>query len=200
MTGPGVEQLFDEYALRYVRGERPDVRDYLDRAGAEREALGRMLDRFLQFVPAQEPSEEDVVLLRARVEQEPPLLLLRLRRKLTRDAVVDALVGALGLDPAKREKVDGYYHRLETGLLEPGGVNRRVWDALGGFLSANVRALAGLPPLVPTAPARAYLRKADYLASWAPAVDALAESPTPAAGERPPDEPDEIDRLFTAGP
>jgi hypothetical protein len=188
MTGPAVEQLFDEYALRYVRGERPDVRDYLDRAGAEREALGRMLDRFLQSVPAQEPSEEDVVLLRARVEQEPPLLLLRLRRKLTRDAVVDALVGALGLDPAKREKVDGYYHRLETGLLDPGGVSTSVWGALEGFLHANVRALASpiLPP--PSPPAAVYHRQP---AMEAQGIDhAIADSPL---------KPDEIDRLFTAG-
>ena len=69
--------------------------------------------------------------------------MLRLRRKLTRDAVVDALVARLGLDPAKREKVDGYYHELEVGLLDPEPVDRSVWDVLADVLKANVRALAG---------------------------------------------------------
>jgi hypothetical protein len=188
-----VETLFDEFATSYLRGEQPDVRDFLERAGAEREDLGRMLDRFLQAAPAREPTEEEVVLLRARVEQEPPLLALRLRRKLSRGSVVDAIVAALGLDPAKREKVDGYYHRLETGLLEPGGVNRRVWDALGEFLQANVRALAGVaPPLPPTASAVSYLRRADDVQErlYSMSVEHARLEP----------EPDEIDRLFTAGP
>jgi hypothetical protein len=192
-----VETLFDEFATSYCRGEQPDVHAYLERAGAEREDLARMLDGFLQAVPAREATEDEVVLLQARLEQEPPLLMLRLRRKLTRDAVVDALVGALGLDPAKREKVDGYYHRLETGLLEPARVNQRVWNALGDFLRANVRALAGLPPPASAAtPVRAYLREADYLASYS-GVD-LAKLPAEPPPEEP--EPDEIDRLFTAGP
>jgi hypothetical protein len=75
-----VETLFDEYATRYLRGERPDVREYLERAGVERDSLGALLDRFLQGVPAREPSAEEVVVMRARVEQQPPLLVLRLLR------------------------------------------------------------------------------------------------------------------------
>jgi hypothetical protein len=186
-----VETLFDEFATSYLRGEQPDVRDFLERAGAEREDLGRMLDRFLQATPAREPTEEEVVLLQARLEQEPPLLALRLRRKLSRGSVVDAIVAALGLDPANREKVDGYYHRLETGLLEPGGVNRSVWDALGDFLHANVRALAGLRP-PPAAPAVSYLRRADDVQKrlYSMSVEHARVEP----------ELDEIDRLFTAGP
>jgi hypothetical protein len=188
-----VETLFDEFATSYLRGEQPDVRDFLERAGAEREDLGRLLDGFLQAVPAREPTEEEVVLLQARLEQEPPLLALRLRRKLSRGSVVDAIVAALGLDPAKREKVDGYYHRLETGLLEPGGVNRSVWDALGDFLGANVRALAGVAsPPPPAAPALSYLRRADDVQKrlYSMSVEHARVEP----------EPDEIDRLFTAGP
>jgi hypothetical protein len=158
-----------------------------------------MLDAFLQAAPAREPSEEEVVLLQARLEQEPPLLLLRQRRKLKRGAVVDALVAALGLDPAKREKVDGYYHRLETGLLDPGGVSRRVWDALGDFLGANVGALTGvMRPQPATATTTRYLRQAD-----APELLSMLESVSADDGpaQQPSaDEPDEIDRLFTAGP
>lgn len=184
-----VETLFDEYATRYLRGEHPDVRGYLERAGAEREELGRLLDRFLEAVPAREPTEEDVVLVQARLEQQPPVLVLRLRRKLTREAIVAALVGRLRLDPAKSGKVDGYYHDLEVGLLDPEPVDRSVWDALADVLEANVRALADLRPEPPAA-------LATYLRSATPMQARLSESasaPAALADEG----PDEIDRLFT---
>ena len=185
-----VELLFDEFAVRYARGERPDVREYLKRAGGEREALGSMIDRYLQAVPAREPTEEDVVLMQALLDKEPPLLVLRLRRRLTRDAIVAALVKTLGLDPAKVKKVDGYYHQLETGLLDPKGVDRRVWDALGEFLDANVRVLAGIRPAPPPAPAVSYQRY--------PGIE-LRESISYSRAPAEEEEPDEIDRLFTAG-
>lgn len=131
--------------------------------------------------------------MEARLEQEPPLLVLRRRRKLGRSAVVDALVGRLGLDAKKREKVAGYYHDLEVGNLDPEPVSSRVWAVLGELLGANARALAGLgwsepPPTIAAAyhrgPAIAYA-----------ADDRLrALSPSAAAADS---EPDEVDRLFT---
>jgi hypothetical protein len=190
MNETSMEFLFDEFATRYQRGELPDVREYLERAGPEREDLGRLIDRFLEAVPARESTEEEIVLMQARLEQQPPILLLRLRRKLSREAVVDALVTTLGVDPAKNKKVGGYYHRLETGLLDPKGVDRRVWDALAEFLHANVRGLAGFRPAPPAAPAVSYQRY--------PGIEfqeSISYSRTPAEEE----EPDEIDRLFTAG-
>ena len=42
-----------------------------------------------------------------------------------------AVMGSLGLDPAKRKKVARYYHQLETGLLDPRRVSGRVFEALG---------------------------------------------------------------------
>jgi hypothetical protein len=182
-----VETLFDEFATRYLRGERPDVREYLERAGAERDSLGALLDRFLEAVPAREPSEEEVVLMQARLEQQPPLLVLRLLRKLSRDAVVDALVGRLSLDPAKRAKVGRYYHELEVGLLDPDPVDPGVWDALASIFSANARRLAELR-LAPLAAGAAYQRKQDAPELAAPVLMervVLVE------------EPDEVDRLFT---
>jgi hypothetical protein len=77
------------------RGERPDVLEYLDRAGDDRDALADLIDRFLEAVPARSPSEEEVVLMEARLSSEPPILVLRRRRALARDAVVDAPVRAL---------------------------------------------------------------------------------------------------------
>jgi hypothetical protein len=190
VTEPSVERLFDEFALAYVRGEVPDVRAYLERAGAEREALGRLIDRFLEAAPARQPTEEELVLLHASLERQPPVLVLRLRRRLTRQAVVGALVRALGLDPAAEAKVASYYHRLEGGLLDPEPVDRSVWDALGELLHADVRALAGVRP-APLA-AEAAFRRADADAVTAPPPAAAAAAP--AAPEEP---PDEVDRLFT---
>lgn len=193
MSAASVERLFDEFAAAYARGERPDVAALLRRAGAGADELASLLDAFLAAVPARTTSPVDVALLRARVAHEPPLLALRLRRRLTRESVAEALVARLGLDPARRAKVRAYFSDLETGVLEPRGVMREVWDALEQVLGADVRALAGLrpPPLSSAAPAFYRLRDGET----APAADASA----PAAAAAGDGGPDEVDRLFTAG-
>lgn len=192
MSEVQVETLFDEFATRYLRGERPDVREYFERAGAGREDLGALLDGFLAAVPAREPTEEDVVIMQARLEQQPPILLLRLRRALTRDAIVAALTTRLRLDPAKSGKIDHYYHDLEIGLLDPEPVDRRVWDVLADILEANVRWLADRRPEPRAAGAPAYMREASLMQAK------LSEGV--AAPAAPADEvPDEIDTLFTGG-
>jgi hypothetical protein len=191
VSEPTLELLFDEFATSYLRGEQPDVGSYLERAGAEREELGVLLDRFLEAVPARESTEEEIVAMQARLERQPPLLVLRLRRALRREAVVEALVTRLGLDPAKSGKVGGYYADLEVGILDPEPVDRRVWDVLAEVLNANVRGLAGLRP-EPPPPAAAYLREPTI--AMQPRLSAMAPesvAPTPA-------DPDEVDRLFTA--
>ena len=53
-----LEQLLDEFAVRYRRGESPDLRDYLARAGDEADAFARLADALLQSVPVPPPSEE----------------------------------------------------------------------------------------------------------------------------------------------
>jgi len=189
MSEAQVELLFDEFATRYLRGERPDVGEYLDRAGPEREELGRLIDRFLEAVPARESTEEEIVLMQARLEQQPPILLLRLRRKLGRDTVVAALVGQLRLDPGKTHKVGGYYHDLEVGNLDPEPVDRRVWDVLADVLTANVRGLAVFRPEPSSMAPSAYMREPTGMQAR------LAQAPGALKAE----EPDEIDRLFTAG-
>ena len=104
-----METLFDQYATRYLQGERPDVRASTSTVPAPSLVTVRppSSTAFSRPVPAREPTAEEVVLVQARLEHQPPLLVLRLRRKLTRGAVVDAIVSTLGVDPAKREKVDG---------------------------------------------------------------------------------------------
>src|SRR5262245_55230659 len=108
--------LFDEYAARFARGERPDTHTYLARAGKGADELAALIDRYLESAPVPAPGEDARAAAAAWVEGEPPLLALRTRRGLRRDEVVDALIGALALDPKKRPKVKEYYHRLEGGL------------------------------------------------------------------------------------
>jgi hypothetical protein len=193
-----VEALFDAFAQAYLRGESPDVSEYLARAGGERDDLGDLIDRFLRAVPAQPATEEEIVLMEARLEGEPTLLVLRKRRRLKRETVVSALLERLGLDPVKRDKVARYYHELEVGTLDPKPVSSRIWDALGELLAANVRVLAGLRPRSPAPEGAVFHRlelheEVSYLARCDTADAAEAEPQAAPAREG----PDEIDRLFT---
>ena len=154
--GAPVRRVRDELPARRAAGRAARI---WSEPAREREELGVLLDRFLEAVPAREPTEEEIVAMQARLEQQPPLLVLRLRRALRREAVVEALVSQLGLDPAKSGKVGGYYADLEVGILDPEPVDRRVWDVLAEVLKANVRALAGLRPEPPAAVAAAYHRE-----------------------------------------
>jgi hypothetical protein len=185
---PELFELFDEYAAAYARGERPQAREYLARAGPQADELARLIDQFLQRSPAAEPDEETITIVGALVEGHPTLLELRVQRGLRREQVVEALVRLLGLDVKKQEKVAGYYHQLEGGLLEPRGVDRRVWDALAQTFKTRVDDLVAWRPRPPEA-APAYLRASSAAAEMAPRF-----SPTPAESER-----DEIDELFLFG-
>lgn len=180
-------ELFDEFAARFSRGDNPDVREYLRRAGAGADELAALIDVFLSRSEPPSPTEEEVALVRAWREGEPPLLELRKRRRLTVDQVVEALVGALGVAEPKRAKVKRYYQQLEGGLLEPRGVDRRVWTALRETLSAAVEEISTLRPRPATAQG-AFLR-----ADSPGEVFALRSvSAAPLAEER-----DEVDELFT---
>lgn len=188
--GMTVESLFDEFAAAYAAGGTPDVAEFLRRAGDQREELGLLMDRFLMAALARQTTEEDIVLMEAQLSGEPPLLVLRQRRKLTRAVIVDAIVAAFGIDEPKRPKVADYYHRLETGLLDPRAVSGKILIVLGKVLGADVSTLARLWP----APAGvAFQRKAGELFE----SEAL---PRPTKGSRAEGvEQDEVDRLFTAG-
>jgi hypothetical protein len=183
-----VFELFDDYAARFARGERPDAREYLARAGEEADELAALIDRYLESAPAPAPHKDTRALAAAWIEGEPPLLELRNRRGLKRDAVVEALINALSLDPAKRGKVKRYYHQLETGLLEPRGVDQRVFDVLAETLRAPLADVRAWRPQ-PQAIGAAYMRR-----------DAEAELSTePPLPSEENEERDEIDRLFLGG-
>jgi hypothetical protein len=183
-----VFHLFDDYAARFARGERPDTREYLARAGEGADELAAMIDRFLQAAPVPAAGEDERTLAAAWIGGEAPLLALRNRRALKRDAVVDALITAFGLDPAKREKVKGYYHRLETGLLEPRRVDGRVFEVLAETLRASLTDVRAWRPQTQGIEAAYMRRDAEAAPSMPPLV--LAGE----AGER-----DEIDLLFLGG-
>ena len=183
-----VPRLFEEFAARRARGERPDPVAYVERAGDGAEDLRRMLDRLLAAAPGVEPSPEAVAIVGAIAEGEPALLGLRRHRRLRVDAVVDRLVARLGLDPAARPKVKRNYQRLEGGLLDPRRIDPRLRDAIAAALGVSGRDLAiGGPPAPPTPPAPAEAAFARSYAEYDAPPGPLPEHA---------DEPDEIDRLF----
>jgi hypothetical protein len=179
-----VEELFGEYASAYARGERPQAREFLARAGGQVDELASLIDAFLARAPAPALDDQAVELFEAWQANESPLLRLRTARGLTRDAVVAALVRTLGLDEKKKEKVRRYYNELEAGLLEPEYVDKRVWDVLAETLGSRIADLITLRP-----------RQLDFQAPT------FARPPQPMmaamrAPEPPQKQEDEIDRLF----
>jgi hypothetical protein len=185
-----VFSLFDDYAARFARGERPEPRAYLTRAGAGAGELAQLIDGYLTRATPSPPSEDTVALTTAALRGRSPLLEARARRGLTRDEVVDALIAALGLDRAKHAKVSRYYEELENGFREPSRIDRRVFEAVGRALRASVADLVGWR----TSPLRrevAHLPAAPAMTFEATFAAAPARAARPAA-------PDEIDRLFGA--
>lgn len=184
MTSPRITHLFDEFVDAHVSRGRPDVRDFLHRAGSESHELGVLIDRYLEIAPIEEPDEETLIMLNARLEHLTPLTAARRRLPLKVDEVVDRLRDLLGLDEGSRGRLRRAYQELETEQLDPEGVNERVWDALRSILGVDPRRLVvrGTPTLA----AQAFLRAADFQA-------AEAASAAPALERR---APDEVDLLF----
>ena len=182
-----MDELFAEYADAFGRGERPRAGEYLARAGEARDELAALIDRFLRAAPRPAATVEDSVLLAGWLQHEPPILELRRRQGVKRGEVVERLLGALGLKEASRDRLADAYHELETGQLDPAGVDASVWRALAEILSANVRELAAWRP-APVAAEPAYRVASAKVAldSW----QVMSQDPT-AAG-------DEVDRLFRA--
>lgn len=190
-----VDRLFDELAAAYVRGERPDLPAYLARAGDDADELARLVDAFLRTVPPPEPSEDDVAVMRARLEGEPGLLALRKRRGRRVDEVVDDLAARLDLDD--RPRLRRYYQRLEGGVLDPHRIDERVWNALQELFATSVRNL--IRPLVTRqgGSAMAYYRRT--VSRDGPAMLQAAAQVEPALvadADPPPAQRDALDRLF----
>jgi hypothetical protein len=188
-VAPDVDELFDEFAARWARGEWPDVNKYLERADAARDELAALLDAFLAHAAPPEPDEDTVAAFAAWRRGEGPLLELRRRRGLRVDDVVDELAATLGVAKEKRPKLKRYYQQLENGLLDVARVDPRVFSALARRLGETVSQWAALRPAPPAE--ALYLREADQSAVF-------ARAPVAAPAE----EPDEVDALFnrSSGP
>jgi hypothetical protein len=190
-----VDTLFDEYAARWARGERPDAADYLDRAGREREELAGMIDRYLAAAPPGEPDETTVrFVLELYEKDEPPLLAARVARGLKVREVVDWLVESFGLPADKTSKVSAYWHELEGGRRRPQDVAPELWGKVVELLGPTAEAARGWSPSpVLAADVRYHRLRTESFAS-----EAAASPPAPSVEE--PSQPDEVDRLFGYGP
>jgi hypothetical protein len=178
-----VMQLFEEYVGRFAGGERPDLREYLARAGEGRDELAALVSRFLQWAEAPEPDEDAVAVAQAWIEGEAPLVALRVRRGLTRGTVVDGLMKRFRLSDKLRGKVERRYHELETGQLDARRVNPLLLGELAELFKARVGDLLAWQP-------RPLAAEAAYFRADAPI------SAAPETGQASPGEPDEVDRLF----
>jgi hypothetical protein len=172
-------QLFDEYAASFARGERPDLRDYLARAGDQQAELATLVDAWLSRLEPPAPDEEHVALAEAWIAGQAPLTELRARRGLSPGDVVDALIKHFDLDQSKRNKVQRYYKAVETGQLVP--ADQRLLAALAEILRTRISDLLALRPR-PSSAEPLELRTA-------PAMTAKLSPPIPSPE-------DEIDRLF----
>jgi hypothetical protein len=185
--------LLDAFVAAWARGETPDPREALDAAPPEeREALAAAFDRVLSAAPARPASPVNrayVASLRERLEPaEPPLLEARVAGGLRRAEVVRGLVERLGLvGEGVEEKVALRYHQLETGQLDPAGVDESVWSALVAILG-RAREVLAAPWRGGPAPAPAYYRASD--------ADVLAAAPASPGEAR---AADAVDRLFGVG-
>ena len=179
-----VSRLFDEWAASWARGERPDPRTYLERAGMHDNELSRMMDAYLQLAPRPEPDAERTALVEAWMRGESPLVDLRARRGLKRDDVVASLLQDLGLAAAKRPFLSNRYHELEAGLLEPSRLSGRLVDSLVAVLRTTE----------------------DVIRTWRPrrlevstAYRIASAGPLPAAPARAEERDPEVDALFLSG-
>lgn len=202
-----VDRLLADYIAEHRAGGEADPRAYLARASpAQRTELAALIDAYLARAPRQEfeeasfrgsDAERTVDELERAIAGQAglwPTLLPRLRDRagLRRSELVDRLAAALGVGD-RRDKVAGYYHQMEQGLLPARGVSDRVLDALGHIVGETTQALkdagqALTPPETgrPAAPA-AFARRA--FAEPAGAAPPGARSPQ--RGEW-----DEVDELF----
>jgi hypothetical protein len=111
--------------------------------------------------------------------------------RVKRADLVRELAARLGAE-SKQDKVAGYYHQMEQGLLPAAGVSDTVLDALGkivGVAGESLRKAGSLP-----APGPLRMDEAAVFMRTAQAEASAAEEPAPAMAA--PQEWDEVDRLF----
>jgi hypothetical protein len=205
-----VDRLLAEYVAEHRAGGDADPREFLSGASPpQRTELAALIDAYLARAPRQpfdeasfrgSSAERTVDELERAIAGQAglwPALLPRLRDRagLKRSELVERLAASLVVSDHK-DKVTGYYHEMEQGLLPSQGVSDRVLAALGQLVGETTQALReagrGLassgegPAAAPAAFARrAYVERAD--------------APSPGVQDRPEGEWDEVDELFRGG-
>lgn len=213
-----VNQLFGEFIKAHLAGSNPDPWEYVGRLeGDERTELEELIDAYYVDAP---PRQWDAEAFRGSAAERIadsidrsfrgqagwwPAVLPRLRDKarLKRSEVVKRLAKALGVGD-REQKVAGYYHEMEHGLLPSERVSKKVLDALAGIVGTTGDALrkAGRPltPEISSQDAAdaVFARTAHPQEEWTHTAGALAqEADAPAPADR--TDWDEVDELFLGG-
>ena len=204
-----VGRLLEQYKALHLGGNEADPGPFLAQVqGPDRAELAGLIDAYLERAPrlpldATAFQESAAARVAESVQRSlagesgiwPALLpQLRNRARIRRADLVAELAARLGAQ-AQQDKVAGYYHQMEQGLLPAAGVSDAVLDALGAVLDYGKEALrsAGAMP-APGAPA-----------PGTSAVFARSRSGVAAAGSEASSEPkgpgelDAVDRLFRSG-
>jgi hypothetical protein len=206
MRSSDVDRLLGEYVFEHRGGGDADPRHYLEQLqGADRAELAALIDGFLARQPRRSfdaavfrgsAAEALVESLDTSLRGQAglwPALLPRLRddAQLKRSDVVARLAEALGA-PDELEKVAGYYHQMEQGLLPPAGVSDVVLDALARIVNVSAAALRRAGEAIAPTGADRFAESVFARATPAPEAERTAASHAPA------DEMirDAIDRLF----
>lgn len=207
-----VDRLFAEYKAASASGDEVDPGAFLARVeGADRAELTALIDAHLARAPraawdsaafaesAAAPLVESLTKsLRGQSGLWPSVLpRLRARARVKRGDLVAELADRLGAGGAQREKVAGYYHQMEQGLLPASGVADEVLDALAGVVGSTRAALREAGESLASGAGGS---SAEVFARSAPGAADVAESPPPPASPGTEgDGFDEVDRLFRGG-
>jgi hypothetical protein len=186
-----VDTLFEEYTVRWARGERPDTASYLERAGKQRAELAAMIDSYLAVAPPPEPDEAAIRFAERLAEGEPPLLAARVARGMRVNTVVERLMKAFRIPADKEEKVSLYWHELESGGRQPSDVTPELWREIVEILGSAAEAARGW--MAAPSPSKLAFERRE-ITDFPPAPAAMAPSRVEEVSL-----PDEVDRLFGYG-
>jgi hypothetical protein len=198
------DRLLSEFVDAWMAGRRPDVDEYLERAGPDdRAALEEAIDAFLDTarIPrydeatlAELRADPDVQAMADAVSWEVVVPRLRQRAGLGIAELAESLRTAWGWDARGGSKAAEYLERLEAGELAPERVSHRVWrtlaDALrvpAGTLEAVAAAWRPEPELLWRADEPAQAEVGEHLDVLASALGSVIDE-------------DDVDRAFTGGP
>ena len=203
------DRILSDFIDAWNAGQRPDVDDYIARAPTDEQGeLAEQLVSFLSFAPT--PSYDDATLDAIRAEVgavatsderggvlSALLAGLRERGGLTVRQLAGALVSDLGLPKKSAPKAAGYLERLEHGELDPAGVKRDVFGALGRVFGVPGEQLEGAADVgaLGRRPAIAFRAENEAADVVMHKLDLLAEALDAPGGEG----RDQVDELFLGG-